>query len=184
MPSMSMLVISSLCTGVFDISINNICTIKIVKFIRTLPDLRDDWCKAPDRHVSTLSRTSVIVCFHNEAWSVLLRSVHSILNRSPDHLLQEIILVDDASDMKHLQQDLENYMSQYPKVKIVRSAERIGLIRARLMGAAKATAPVLTFLDSHIECTPGILLFHHFKHAHEHCRIFCIFLVRLGFISA
>ena len=181
---MSMLVISSPCTGVFYIRINNICTIKIVKFIRTLPDLRDDWCKAPDRHVSTLSRTSVIVCFHNEAWSVLLRSVHSILNRSPDHLLQEIILVDDASDMKHLQQDLENYMSQYPKVKIVRSAERIGLIRARLMGAAKATAPVLTFLDSHIECTPGILLFHHFKLAHEHCRIFCIFLVRLGFISA
>ena len=43
------------------------------------------------------------------------------------------------------------------QVKIFRAPERVGLIRARLLGAAKATAPVLTFLDSHIECTPGWL---------------------------
>ena len=41
------------------------------------------------------------------------------------------------------------------QVRIIRSAERVGLIRARLLGAAKAKAPALTFLDSHIECTPG-----------------------------
>ena len=83
---------------------------------RELPDPRDDWCKVEGRYRSDLPPTSVVVCFHNEAWSVLLRTVHSILNMSPDHLLDEIILVDDASTMDHLKTELEDYMSKYPKV--------------------------------------------------------------------
>lgn len=38
-----------------------------------------------------------VMCFHNEAWTVLLRSVYSILDRSNPRLLREVILVDDFS---------------------------------------------------------------------------------------
>lgn len=77
----------------------------------------------------------MIICFHNEAWSVLLRTVHSVLDRSPSHLISEIILVDDFSDMDHLKSQLEEYFKNEPKVKIVRAKRREGLIRARLLGA-------------------------------------------------
>ncbi len=67
---------------------------------RTLPDPRTKYCKESVNYKTNLPPTSVIVCFHNEAWSVLLRTVHSIIDRSPEHLLEEIILVDDFSDMR------------------------------------------------------------------------------------
>ena len=54
---------------------------------------------------------------------------------------------------------LEEYMAQYPKVKIVRLAKREGLIRARLLGLKHVTAPTVTYLDSHCECAEGTSTF-------------------------
>ncbi|XP_046378158.2 polypeptide N-acetylgalactosaminyltransferase 5-like [Haliotis rufescens] len=123
---------------------------------RRLPDSRLEECKSIS-YPADLPPASVIICFHNEAWSTLLRSVHSVLDRSPAHLIREINLVDDASTQDHLKASLKTYMSKLGKVKIVRHREHQGLIRARLTGYEVAAGPVLVFLDSHIECYPGWL---------------------------
>ncbi|RVE70495.1 hypothetical protein OJAV_G00065100 [Oryzias javanicus] len=104
-----------------------------------------------------LPTTSVIIVFHNEAWSTLLRTVYSVLHTSPAILLKEIILVDDASTAEHLKSQLEDYVKHLKIVRVVRQPERKGLITARLMGASIATAEVLTFLDAHCECFHGWL---------------------------
>lgn len=41
----------------------------------------------------------MVICFFNEALSALLRTVHSVLDRTPPVLLHEIILVDDYSEL-------------------------------------------------------------------------------------
>ncbi|KPP67153.1 hypothetical protein Z043_114285 [Scleropages formosus] len=64
---------------------------------RSLPDIRHPNCKQK-LYLENLPNTSIIIPFHNEGWSSLLRTVHSISNRTPDHLIAEIILVDDFSD--------------------------------------------------------------------------------------
>lgn len=133
---------------------------------RSLPDWRGDWCqKTYSEDRPDLDSTSVVVCFHNEAWSTLIRTVHSVVNRSPDHLLEEILLIDDASTMDHLGQKLDDYMEKFDKVRIVRKPERQGLIRCRMLGATLAKAKTMTFLDSHIEAGIGWLepLMHRLK---------------------
>uniref|UniRef100_A0A1A8LC95 Polypeptide N-acetylgalactosaminyltransferase n=6 Tax=Nothobranchius TaxID=28779 RepID=A0A1A8LC95_9TELE len=104
-----------------------------------------------------LPNTSVIIVFHNEAWSTLLRTVYSVLHTAPAALLTEIILVDDASTDDHLKAALEEHVEKLQIVRVLRQRERKGLITARLMGAQAARGEVLTFLDSHCECFDGWL---------------------------
>jgi hypothetical protein len=65
---------------------------------RSLPDIRDSGCRQIEYKAPPIT-ASIVMCLHNEAWSTLLRSIHSVIDRSPSHLLKEIILVDDFSDM-------------------------------------------------------------------------------------
>ena len=86
---------------------------------------RDHECLAvPPDDLSSLPQTSVIFVFYNEAMSTLLRSIHSVLNKTPPQLLKEILLIDDGSDKPHLGAPLEDYIKHLPKVKLLRQPER------------------------------------------------------------
>uniref|UniRef100_T1JNW7 Polypeptide N-acetylgalactosaminyltransferase n=1 Tax=Strigamia maritima TaxID=126957 RepID=T1JNW7_STRMM len=124
---------------------------------RSLRDIRHFGCK--DKvYLVDLPVASVIVPFHNEHWSTLLRTAYSVINRSPSHLIKEVILVDDFSNKEHCKQQLDDYLKEHqPKVRVVRAGKRVGLIRARLLGAKAATGDVLIFLDSHTEANTNWL---------------------------
>lgn len=124
---------------------------------RHIEDKRMYECKAKKFHYRSLPTTSVIIAFYNEAWSTLLRTIHSVLETSPAVLLKEIILVDDLSDRIYLKGQLETYISNLERVRLIRTNKREGLVRARLIGATFATGDVLTFLDCHCECNTGWL---------------------------
>ncbi|KAI8784594.1 inactive polypeptide N-acetylgalactosaminyltransferase protein 5 [Biomphalaria glabrata] len=120
---------------------------------RDVPDSRPRGCASlvyPD----DLPTTSVVIPFHNEWPSVIIRTVYSLINRTPEKLLKQIILVDDASDVEILRTHLKNYFEEnFPKnlVLLIRLDTRQGLIRARLEGLKYVTSQVVSFFDSHME---------------------------------
>uniref|UniRef100_A0A672HSR6 Polypeptide N-acetylgalactosaminyltransferase n=1 Tax=Salarias fasciatus TaxID=181472 RepID=A0A672HSR6_SALFA len=141
----------------FKINQFNLLASDMIALNRSLPDVRLDGCKTKV-YSDDLPNTSIVIVFHNEAWSTLLRTVHSVITRSPRHLLVEVVLVDDASERDFLKKKLENYVRTLEvPVKVLRMEQRSGLIRARLRGAAATTGQVITFLDAHCECTVGWL---------------------------
>ncbi|XP_009863226.1 PREDICTED: polypeptide N-acetylgalactosaminyltransferase 18 [Apaloderma vittatum] len=126
---------------------------------RPLPDLRPNGCRNltfPD----SLPEVSIVFIFVNEALSVILRSIHSAIDRTPAHLLKEIILVDDNSNNEELKEKLAKYVDEVNAhkpgfIKVVRHSKQEGLIRSRVSGWRVATAPVVALFDAHVEFNVG-----------------------------
>ncbi|XP_026484210.1 N-acetylgalactosaminyltransferase 7 [Vanessa tameamea] len=129
----------------------NIAASDDIAMNRSIPDTRLDECKYW-HYAYDLPTTSVIIVFHNEGFTVLMRTVHTVIERSPPHVLHEVVLVDDFSDKDNLKENLDNYIKRWHgKVRLIRNTRREGLIRTRSRGAKEATGDVIVFLDAHCE---------------------------------
>ncbi|CAF0762122.1 unnamed protein product [Didymodactylos carnosus] len=136
----------------------NIVASDLIALNRSINDQRSQRCHAHE-FPSDLPTTSIVIVFHNEGNSTLLRTLTSIVIRSPTHLIHEIILVDDASiDREYLDKSLEEFIKLLPvQIHLLRNDKRLGLMKSRLKGAEIAGGDTLTFLDAHIETSPGWL---------------------------
>uniref|UniRef100_A0A914XQG1 Glycosyltransferase 2-like domain-containing protein n=1 Tax=Plectus sambesii TaxID=2011161 RepID=A0A914XQG1_9BILA len=124
---------------------------------RSLPDTRSAMCKAV-KYDKDLPKASVVIIFTDEAWTPLMRTVHSVINRSPPEYLHEVVLLDDNSQREELKDKLTEYVKRFGGlVRLIRKTVRHGLIRAKLAGAKEATGDVVVFLDSHCEANAGWL---------------------------
>ncbi|XP_071371916.1 polypeptide N-acetylgalactosaminyltransferase 18 isoform X2 [Centroberyx affinis] len=126
---------------------------------RPIPDLRPDGCRNITYPLN-LPQVSIVFIFVNEALSVILRSIHSAINKTPSHLLKEIILVDDNSNNNELKEKLQDFVSETNSqrpgfIKMVRHSKQEGLIRSRVSGWRAATAPVVALFDAHVEFNVG-----------------------------
>ncbi|NXX38866.1 GALT8 acetylgalactosaminyltransferase, partial [Tricholaema leucomelas] len=122
---------------------------------RPLNDTRSLSCKRKT-YPKDLPTLSVVLIFMNEALSIILRAITSVINRTPSHLLKEIILVDDYSsndDLKGpLEMQIQKYNAKHPGLlKIIRHQKREGLTQARITGWEASTADAVAILDAHIE---------------------------------
>ncbi|XP_056154740.1 polypeptide N-acetylgalactosaminyltransferase 15-like [Lampris incognitus] len=123
---------------------------------RGLPEARNPACMG-EQYSESLPSASVVICFHNEAWSTLLRTVHSVLDTAPKQHLREVLLLDDLSQHGHLKSVLSEYVAHLDGVRLIRSTKRLGIGGCRSLGAARAAGEVLVFMDSHCECLKGWL---------------------------
>uniref|UniRef100_A0A8D0AHC4 Polypeptide N-acetylgalactosaminyltransferase n=1 Tax=Sander lucioperca TaxID=283035 RepID=A0A8D0AHC4_SANLU len=130
----------------------NMVASDMISLDRTISDIRHEECKYW-QYDDRLMTSSVVIVFHNEGWSTLMRTIHSVIKRTPRKYLAEIVMIDDFSNKAHLKERLEDYIKQWNGlVKLFRNEKREGLIQARSIGAHKATkGQVLIYLDAHCE---------------------------------
>lgn len=98
-----------------------------LSYNRTVPDARNPLCHDLTYDLDELATTSVIIIFFNEPYSVLLRTVHSVINTCDRKILKEVILVDDGSTNVELKDKMDYYIStRLPKgmVKVIRLKNR------------------------------------------------------------
>lgn len=98
---------------------------KHLSYNRTTPDGRNPHCKRLRYDTGRLPSAAVIIIFYDEAFSVVVRTVHSVLNTASENL-KEVILVDDASTHEELKDKLDYYVeTRFPKtVKLIRMKSR------------------------------------------------------------
>lgn len=104
--------------------------------------------KGFDSHKMTVS--VVLPCgFEHEFFE---RTAKSVFQETPEGILKEIVIVDDASDPPLKQSWSEADAAKY-NVKYVRLDSPAGLIGAKQAGAEAATGDIIVFFDCHVK--PG-----------------------------
>ncbi|XP_064628696.1 polypeptide N-acetylgalactosaminyltransferase 5-like [Lineus longissimus] len=126
---------------------------------RDIPDTRSLKCASTpfydESAILFYPSLGVAIPLRNEPRSTLLRTVHSILNRTRPSLLKEIVLLDDFSDSEETVSALKEAEKMSPKITVLRNGARLGLHLSRLQAILKVTADVVFTTDAHVEVGYG-----------------------------
>ncbi|XP_053992365.1 polypeptide N-acetylgalactosaminyltransferase 14-like [Hylaeus volcanicus] len=120
---------------------------------RDVPDHRSNTCKLEQYSIQNLTYASVVISIVNQPISMILRTIHSILNRTPPPLLGEIIIVTTGmfSTLYNSVDFLEEYTRSLPKVKYMSSLHRKNKFFGRRNAFHLAVSPIVVFIDPGVE---------------------------------
>ncbi|XP_070497839.1 N-acetylgalactosaminyltransferase 6-like [Chironomus tepperi] len=122
---------------------------------RSIPEYRHQKCYQM-RYPKDLPKVSIIIIFVDEYFSIFKRTLHSLYNRTPHELIEEVILVNDHSTKDFLYEPLRIYVEEnFPGIKfnIINLKKRHGLMQARVVGAKAAKSEFLFITEPHCEMT-------------------------------
>lgn len=108
---------------------------------------RPEACQHRTYDLKHMPTVSVVIPYLHENYTLIERTVGSLLANTPAELLDQILLVDDANDEGWSY--AEALQALHPKVAVHRNTARQGLIKAKVTGAAATTSPVIVFLEPH-----------------------------------
>ena len=93
-----------------------------------------------------LTLSIVLPCAYE--YENMIRTVQSVYNATPSHILKEIVVLDDASDPP-----IAPYIPHPEawKAKLLRHETASGLIQAKQDGADAASGDIVVFLDCHVK---------------------------------
>lgn len=97
-----------------------------------------------------LPQVSIIMILSNEILSVLLRTLHSLYNRTPTKLIKELIIIHDNSSLAYLHTPIDEYITKN-FVKLKFKILSLQTNNAKSFGGREASADILVFINSHIE---------------------------------
>ena len=94
---------------------------------------------------------SIVITYYNEVMILLLRSLTTLIHRTPAKYLLEVILIDDSSTVDESGEMLEYARALRIPVRFFRTSSRKGVTNARRFGITQAKGTVVVIFDSHTE---------------------------------
>lgn len=113
----------------------------------TPPEVRHPTCVGKEYDLAALPKASLVIPYLNENWAQIKATVGSLLAHSPLDLVDQILFIDDGNaNASKFHDELRDL---HPKVRVHRNEVRQGLIRAKVIGAALVSSPVVVFMEPH-----------------------------------
>lgn len=132
-------------------------SVQIDQRLKVIKDSRPPLCRK--LNYDTLEKVTLIVHFNDYQFNDLKNTIGSILLYTNMNLVEEILVIDDASSLDHIVQDAMKYFQTIPKARYLRHRENepAGTAKVRTKAAKEARANIVVFLDCWTICNQGWL---------------------------